>query len=243
MSAVQKGAKANHATVPQNRLLAALPRASFHSISRHLEPVTFKRGEVVQAPGKPVQYAYFPVTSIVSMMYRLENGDSAEIGMVGRDGVVGGIPLIMGGDSCPCHAVAHTAGTAWKMGRKAFLTEFVPGNAFHVLLLRYTQALLLLMTQSAVCARLHTLEQQLCRWLLFTLDRMNGDELLMTHETIAGMLGVRREVITLAAQRLQDAGCIRYSRGRMRILERKKLETRCCECYQVVKKEYTRLLS
>ena len=225
----------------ENRLLAALPPDEYEQISPHLQTVLFSLGEVVYEFGGQLQYVYFPTTSIVSLLYTMENGASAEMGLTGNDGVVG-IALFMGGGTMPNRAVVQSAGGALRMSAKVLQNQFALGGKFQHLLLRYTQALITQISQTAVCNRLHSVEQQLCRWLLLSHDRVPGDDLVMTQELIADMLGVRREGVTVAAGRLQDAGAIRYVRGRITIVERQKLEDTVCECYGVVKTEFDRLL-
>ena len=225
----------------KNRLLAALPREEQERIVPHLGRVTFKLGEVVYESGGQMEHIYFPTTAIVSLLYLMENGSSAEMGMAGREGVVG-VALFMGGNTMPNRAVVQSAGGAVRMRAQALRDEFARGGAFQRLLLRYTQALLTQMSQTAVCNRLHAIEQQLCRWLLLSHDRLDSDELAMTQELIANMLGVRREGVTHAAGQLQENGLISYVRGRITILDRPGLEGAVCECYRVVKDEYDRLL-
>lgn len=226
----------------ENRLLAALPRAEYERLRPKLEPVSLTLGEVIYEFGGQLHYVYFPINSIVSLLYTMENGTSAEMGLTGHDGVVG-IALFMGGDTMPNRAVVQSAGTAWRMKAKALQDEFALGGKFQQLLLRYTQALITQISQTAVCNRLHSVDQQLCRWLLLSHDRVDSNQLIMTQELIADMLGVRREGVTVAAGRLQDAGAISYVRGRITILDRQKLEATVCECYRVVKDEFDRLLS
>jgi CRP-like cAMP-binding protein len=225
----------------KNGLLAALPREDYELILPHLEHVSFKLGEVVYEPGREMEHIFFPTTAIISMLYTMENGSSAEMGMAGPEGLVG-VALFMGGNTMPNRAVAQRAGGAVRMEAKMLQDEFARGGAFQRLLLRYTQALLTQVSQTAVCNRLHAIEQQLCRWLLLSHDRLDSDELVMTQELIAKMLGVRREGVTAAAGRLQEQGLISYVRGRIRILDRRGLEAAVCECYKVVKDEYDRLL-
>jgi CRP-like cAMP-binding protein len=226
----------------QNLLLAALPAAEFERLARQLELVAMPLGEMLYEPGEQLQYAYFPTTSIASLHYVTESGASAESAGVGNEGVVG-IALFMGGESTPSSAVVQTAGHAYRLHGRLLKQEFNRAGPMQRLLLRYTQALMTQMTQTAVCNRHHSVEQQLCRWLLLTFDRVPSAELTITQELIAGMLGVRREAITEAAGRLQSAGIIRYRRGHIAVLERSGLERRTCECYAVVKKEMGRLLS
>ena len=224
----------------RNQLLAALPAAEWERWLTQLEPVEMPLGQVLYESGSTLSHVYFPTTSIVSLLYVMENGASAEIAVVGHEGIVG-ISLFMGGESTPSRAVVQSAGQGFRLAAQAIKDEFKRAPVLH-LLLRYTQALITQMAQTAVCNRHHSLDQQLCRWLLLSLDRLQGDELVMTQELIANMLGVRREGVTEAALKLQDAGMIRYARGRIRVLDRAGLEQRTCECYAVVKKEYDRLL-
>jgi CRP-like cAMP-binding protein len=224
-----------------NLLLARLPRGEMGRLQPHLEHLSFALGEVIYESGGQQSFIYFPTTAIISLLYMMENGSSAEMGVAGNDGVVG-IALFMGGDTVPNRAVVQSAGDAFRMKTKVLQDEFSRGGMFQRLLLRYTQALMTQMSQTAVCNRLHTVEQQLCRWLLLSRDRLNTDELVMTQELIANMLGVRREGVTHAAGRLQENGLISYARGHIRILDRSGLEGAVCECYRVVKDEYDRLL-
>jgi CRP-like cAMP-binding protein len=224
-----------------NRLLAALPAEEYDRLRPSLREVSFALGEVVYEFGGQLDYVFFPTTSIVSLLYTMENGTSAEMGLTGNDGVVG-IALFMGGGTMPNRAVVQSAGDALRLKAKVLQDEFALGGKFQYLLLRYTQALITQISQTAVCNRLHSVEQQLCRWLLLSHDRLQTDELVMTQELIADMLGVRREGVTVAAGRLQDAAAISYVRGRIQILDRKKLEETVCECYRVVKDEFDRLL-
>lgn len=231
--------------IPQNpslnHLLAALPAADFDRIAARLEQVAMPLGQVLYEPGGQLTQVYFPTTAIVSLHYVMENGASAEIAGVGNEGVVG-IAHFMGGQSTPSRALVQTAGYAYQLKVPVLMQEFKRAGAMHDLLLRYTQALLTQVSQTAVCNRHHSVEQQLCRWLLLTLDRLPAQELTMTQELIASMLGVRREGVTEAAGHLQKAGCIRYRRGHISVLDRAALELRVCECYAVVKKEHDRLL-
>ena len=225
----------------RNQLLAALPDAEWQGWSSHLEWVDMPLGQVLYESGRTLGHVYFPVTSIVSLLYVMEDGASAEIAVVGLEGVVG-ISLFMGGESTPSRAVVQSAGRGMRLSASFIKAEFNrAGPAMH-LLLRYTQALITQMAQTAVCNRHHSLDQQLCRWLLLSLDRLDGPDLVMTQELIANMLGVRREGVTEAALKLQAIGLIRYVRGRISVLDRLGLEKRTCECYAVVKKEYDRLL-
>jgi CRP-like cAMP-binding protein len=226
----------------QNHLLAALAAAEFEPLAAHLELVPMRLGEVLYEPGGQLQHAFFPTTAIVSLHYVMESGASAESAGVGNEGVVG-IALFMGGDTTPSSAVVQTAGHAYRLGGRVLREEFKRAGSMQRLLLRYTQALIAQMTQTAACNRHHSVEQQLCRWLLLTLDRVSSRELVMTQELVAGMLGVRREGITEAVGDLQRAGCVRYRRGHISVLERSGLEARACECYAVVRKELSRLLS
>jgi CRP-like cAMP-binding protein len=223
-----------------NHLLAALPKAEWQRWLPHLEQVDLPLGLVLYESGATLSHVYFPITAIVSLLYVMENGASAEIAVVGNEGLVG-VSLFMGGESTPSRAVVQSAGQGFRMGSDVLKEEFKRAPVLH-LLLRYTQALITQMAQTAVCNRHHTLDQQLCRWLLLSLDRIGGTELVMTQELIANMLGVRREGVTEGALKLQTAGLIRYSRGHIMVLDRPGLEQRSCECYAVVKKEYDRLL-
>jgi CRP-like cAMP-binding protein len=226
----------------ENHLLAALPAEEFERLAGHLELVPMLLGQILYEPGSQLQHAYFPATSIVSLHYVMESGASAESAGVGNEGVVG-ISLFMGGDTTPSSAVVQTAGHAYRLEGRLLKQEFNRAGLMQSLLLRYTQALIAQMIQTAACNRHHSVEQQLCRWLLLTLDRLPLRELVMTQELVASMLGVRREGITEAAGRLQQAGYIRNRRGHIAVLERSGLETRACECYSVVKTELSRLLS
>ena len=225
----------------QNLLLAALAGAGMALLEGHLEHVALPLGEMLYEPGVQLQHAYFPTTAIVSLHYVTENGASAESAGVGREGVVG-ISLFMGGDTTTSSAVVQTAGHAWRVERHLFKQAFEGPGPMQRLMLRYTQALITQMAQTAACNRHHSIEQQLSRWLLLTLDRAPARELVMTQELVANLLGVRRESVTEAAGRLQEAGYIRYRRGHIAVLDRAGLETRSCECYEVVKKEFARLL-
>jgi CRP-like cAMP-binding protein len=226
----------------QNQLLSMLPAAEFERLAPHLTRVPMALGEVLYEPGGQLQHAYFPTTAIVSLHYVTESGASAEIAGVGHEGVVG-ISLFMGGDTTPSSAVVQTAGFAYRLERGVLKGEFDRAGPLLRLLLRYTQALITQMTQTAVCNRHHSVEQQLCRWLLMTLDRIPSGQLVMTQELVARMLGVRREGITEAAGRLQQARLISYRRGHISVLERAGLEKSVCECYAVVKREFQRLLN
>ena len=225
----------------QNHLLAALPTAEFEHLAPHLELVAMPLGDVLYESGGQLQHVYFPTTAIVSMHYVMENGASSEIAGVGNEGVLG-ISLFMGGNTTPSRAIVQTAGHGYRLQARLLMEEFNRGGVLQHLLLRYTQALMTQVSQTAVCNRHHAVEQQLCRWLLLTLDRLPSNELTITQEQIASMLGVRREGITEAAGRLQQAGCIRYRRGHITVLDRSGLESRVCECYAVVKNEHDRLL-
>jgi CRP-like cAMP-binding protein len=225
-----------------NHLLSALTSSDFVPLSEHLELVPMALGQMLYEPGKQMRHAYFPTTSIVSLHYVTESGASAETAGVGNEGVVG-ISLYMGGESTSSSAVVQTAGQAYRLDREVLKQEFDRAAGLQRLLLRYAQALMTQMAQTAVCNRHHSVEQQLCRWLLLTLDRVPTRELVMTQELVASMLGVRRESVTDAAGRLQASGCIRYRRGHIGVLDRTGLEARTCECYGVVKKEIGRLLS
>jgi CRP-like cAMP-binding protein len=226
----------------QNHLLAALLDAEFDRLSPHLELIPMKLGDVLLESGDKVQYVVFPTSAIISMHYLLENGGSSEIAGVGNEGVLG-VSLFMGGDSTPSRAVVQTGGFGYRLPAHVLMQEFNRAGPVMRLMLRYTQALLTQMSQTAVCNRHHSVEQQLCRWLLLTLDRLGSNELTMTQELIANMLGVRREGVTEAAGRLQGYGFISYRRGHITVLDRKGLEQDVCECYAVVKKEFARLLS
>jgi len=225
----------------QNHLLAALSADEFARISSNLEWVPLPLGEAVCEPGMKMHYVYFPITSIVSLLYVMEDGASAEIAVVGNEGLVG-VSLFMGGETTTSRAVVQSAGHAFRMKGALLKAEFFRAGPMQRLLLRYTQALLTQMAQTAVCNRHHSVDQQLCRWLLLSLDRLPSNELIMTQELIANMLGVRREGVTEAAGKLQQAGLIEYRRGHITVLDRAGLETRVCECYAVVKKEFDRLL-
>ena len=225
----------------QNQLLAALPELVRQRLFTHLESVQMPLGEVLYESGTQLRYVYFPTTSIVSLLYVMEDGASAEIAVVGKEGLLG-IALFMGGETTPSRAIVQNAGHGFRLKARLLKSEFNRAGPVMHLLLLYTQALITQMAQTAVCNRLHSLDQQLCRWLLLSLDRLPSNEVTMTQELIANMLGVRREGVTEAAGRLQDDGLVHYSRGRITLLDRPGLEARTCECYQVVKKEYERLL-
>ncbi|MDB5953742.1 Crp/Fnr family transcriptional regulator [Ramlibacter sp.] len=225
----------------RNQLLAALPAPEWERWSPLLEEVQLPLGRVLYESGVSLAHVYFPIDSIVSLLYVMEDGASAEIALVGNEGLVG-VSLFMGGETTPSRAVVQSAGRGFRLEAQAMKNEFNRAGPVLHLLLRYTQALITQMAQTAVCNRHHSLDQQLCRWLLLSLDRLQGSELRMTQELIANMLGVRREGVTEAALKLQAAGVIRYSRGHITVLDRPALEHRTCECYAVVKKEYDRLL-
>jgi CRP-like cAMP-binding protein len=226
----------------QNHLLAALLDVDFERLAPHLELVPMLLGDVLYESGGKLQHVYFPTTAIVSLVYLLENGSSCEIAGVGNEGVVG-ISLFMGGLTTPSRAIVLTGGHGYRLKTQLLMEEFNRAGPVMRLLLRYTQALLTHMSQTAVCNRHHSVEQQLCRWLLLTMDRLPDSELTMTQELIAGMLGVRREGVTEAAGKLQSEGYIRYRRGHITVVDRAGLEGKVCECYEVVKKEFARLLS
>jgi len=226
----------------QNHLLAALPAAEFDRIAPHLELVDMPLGEILYEPGGQSQYAYFPTTCIVSLHYVTASGASSEVAGVGHEGVVN-VSLFMGGNTTTSSAMVHTAGYAYRISRNFLKQEFDKRGLVMALLLRYTQALMVQMCQTAVCNRHHSVEQQLSRWLLVTLDRIPSGELTMTQELVASMLGVRRESVTEAARDLQQAGYIHYRRGHITVLDRAGLADRSCECYAVVKTEMGRLLS
>ncbi len=229
------------ATLSRNTLLATLTEDSYQRILPDLEEVSLPLGEVLYESGSLQDFVYFPTTAIVSLLYVMENGQSAEMAVTGYEGVVG-VSLFMGGGSMPSRAVIQSGGEALRMKAITMQAEFALGNSFHRALLCYTMSLITQMSQTAVCNRLHSLDQQLCRWLLLSHDRLQTDELIMTHELIANMLGVRREGVTLAAGRLQKGGLINYRRGRIVIIDRAGLEARVCECYQVIKNQSDRLL-
>lgn len=238
--ASRKAAPARH-NPHQNHLLDALPGTDYQRIAPHLELVPMGLGEVIYESGSSMRHVYFPTTSIVSLLYVMENGASAEIAIVGNEGILG-ISLFMGGETTPSRAVVQSAGHGYRLKAGLIKAEFARFGPTMHLLLRYTQALITQMAQTAVCNRHHSVDQQLCRWLLLSLDRLSSNELVMTQELIANMLGVRREGVTEAAGMLQKAGLIRYQRGRITVIDRPGLEARTCECYQVVKNEFDRLL-
>ena len=214
----------------QNYLLSALSTAEFERLSPHLELVSFEQGEALYESGSHLQYVYFPVSCIVSLLYVLENGESAEVAVIGKEGIVG-VSLFMGGDTTPDRAVAQSSGFAYRLKGQILKEEFDRAGPLLRMLLRYTQALIIQMTQTSVCHRHHSVEQQLCRWLLLSLDRSSTDHLIMTQQMIANMLGVRRERVTEAAGNLQRSGVIQYSRGTIDVLDRDGLENAVCECY------------
>ncbi len=225
----------------QNHLLAELPATILRRWLPHLEPLDMPLGTVLYEAGEELRYVYFPTSAIISLLYVMKNSASAEIAVVGSEGVVG-IALFMGGGSTPSRALVQSAGEGFRMAAGAFKKEFDRSVVVLHVMLRYTQALITQMAQTAVCNRHHSLDQQLCRWLLLSLDRLSGDKLIMTQKLIANMLGVRREGVTEAARKLQQAGLIHYARGHITVLNRGGLERRSCECYAVVKTEYDRLL-
>jgi CRP-like cAMP-binding protein len=228
-------------TPQRNQLLSALGNEEFKRLAVNLESVEMPLGQVIHEPGEQLKYVYFPITSIISLLYVLESGASAEIAVVGNEGILG-ISLFMGGETTTSRAVVQSAGVGYRLKSKFLKEEFGLNEQVMKLLLRYTQTLITQMAQTAVCNRHHSLDQQLCRWLLLSLDRLESNELVMTQELIASMLGVRRESITEAAGKLQRLGVIQYQRGRITVLNRASLENLCCECYQVVKNEFDRLM-
>ena len=225
----------------QNHILAALPAEDYARLLPDLELIPMPLGWAVYESGGHMSYLYFPTTSLVSLLYVMEDGASAEIAITGNEGLVG-ISLFMGGESTPSRAVVQSAGNGYRLRAGVLKREFALGGELQHLALRYTQALITQMAQTAVCNRHHALDKQLCRWLLLSIDRLEGDELKMTQELIANMLGVRREGVTESARKLQGEGLIAYSRGHIKVLDRAALEKRVCECYAVVKREYDRLL-
>ena len=236
-----KSANAAAHSPKDNRLLAAMPEADFEALVPVLERVLMPLGQAVYESGGLQGYVYFPTSSIVSLLYVLADGATAEIAVTGNEGLVG-IALFMGGETTPSRAVVQSAGEGYRLRASVLKKEFERGGTLQHLLLRYTQALITQMAQTAVCNRHHSVDQQLCRWLLLSLDRLSGDRLVMTQELIANMLGVRREGVTEAAGKLQAEGLIEYSRGKITVVDRKRLEARVCECYSVVRREYDRLL-
>jgi len=225
----------------QNHLLAALPAADRERVYPHLQLVPMPLGKVLYESGDVLRHVYFPVDSIISLLYVLADGASAEISVVGNEGLIG-IALFMGGETTPSRAIVQSAGYAYRMIGQRLKDEFHRNGELQLLLLRYTQALITQMAQTAVCNRHHTVDQQLCRWLLLSLDRLPSNQLTMTQELIANMLGVRREGVTESAGKLERLGVIHYARGKITVLDRAALEGLCCECYAVVKKESDRLL-
>ncbi len=225
----------------ENRLLSELPDEEYERLVPGLQPVTFPLGEIVYESGGRVDYVHFPTTSVISLLYIMKDGSIAEVGLTGNDGVVG-VALFLGGDTTPNRAIAQIAGGALRMKAKILQEEFARGDLLQHLLLRYTQALITQISQTAACNRLHPVEKRLSRWLLLCHDRVKSDEILMTQEFISNMLGGRRESVTVAAGRLQEAGLIHYARGHIAILDRKGLEAATCECYRIVKDEFDRLL-
>jgi CRP-like cAMP-binding protein len=225
----------------RNLLLCALPPAEIEHLLPHLQPVTFGLGQVVYEPAERLEYCYFPIDSVVSLLYTMQDGTTAEMGLVGHEGVLG-VALFLGGESTCSRAIVPVAGIALRLAAKILQEEFTHSRPLQLLLLRYTQTLLTQISQTAVCNRLHSVEQRLCRWLLLCHDRKNRSDLLMTQELIANMLGGRRESVTVAAGHLQDAGLIHYCRGHIRILDRVGLEAAACECYRIVEDESDRLL-
>jgi CRP-like cAMP-binding protein len=228
-------------TPQQNHLLAVLPAEIFERLSPHLELVSMPLGQVLCESGDQLHHVYFPTTAIVSLHYVMENGSSAEIAGVGNEGIVG-ISLFLGGNATPSLATVQVAGWGYRLKSRLMIEEFNHAGPMMRLMLRYTQALMTQISQTAVCNRFHSIEQQLCRWLLLTLDRLPSNELTITQELIAIMLGVRREGITEAAGNIQRTGLISYRRGHITVLDRSGLESSTCECYQVVKKEFNRLI-
>ncbi|MFL9987930.1 Crp/Fnr family transcriptional regulator [Paraburkholderia sediminicola] len=224
-----------------NQLLAVLPKLEWARIEPYLVEVDLPLGQVIYESGGQLEHVFFPTTSIISLLYVMEDGASAEIAIVGHEGIVG-VSLFMGGETTPSRAIVQSAGRAWRLNARMLKDEFNRGGPMQRLLLRYTQALITQMAQTAVCNRHHSIDQQLCRWLLLSIDRLPSNELCMTQELIANMLGVRRSGVTAAALKLQNAGLIRYSHGHITVLDRPGLEAHVCECYAVVKREFDRLL-
>jgi CRP-like cAMP-binding protein len=225
----------------KNHLFAALPADEFARLKSKLEPVSFKLGDVLYESGDKMDYVYFPTTAIISMLYVMENGATAEIGVVGNDGMIGNA-VFLGGDTTTSRAIIQSEGEAFRMNAADAKAEFKLAGVFQEMMLRFTQALMTQISQTAVCNRLHPVEQQLCRWLLLSHDRLDSNELVMTHDLISNMLGVRREGVTLAAQKLAKRKLIKNSRGTISIIDRRGLEESVCECYEVVNNEYNRLL-
>jgi CRP-like cAMP-binding protein len=224
-----------------NLLLAALSATQLKRWAPHLEPVDMPLGEVLYESGRSLQYVYFPTTSLISLLYVLESGASSQLAVVGNDGVVG-VSLFMGGETTPSRAVVQSAGRGYRLAGRAIKAEFTRGGPIQGLMLRYTQALITQMAQTAVCNRHHSVDQQLCRWLLHGMDRLGVPDITMTQELIASMLGVRREGVTAAAGKLQKAGVIRYTRGKVTVLDRKALEDAACECYSIITRRASALL-
>ena len=239
---MQKRIATEHQQPDKNFILAALNSAGQNSLLTHLEPVSLKLGHVIYGPTQHIGYAYLPTTSIISLQYIMDTGSCAEAAEVGNEGMLG-LPILLGANATPNTAIVQTAGHAFRLEQSVLKREFNTAGFLHRLLLRYTQAMMTQMFQTAACNRHHTVEQQLCRWLLLTVDRIPSGELLMTQELVANMLGVRRESITEAAGSLQNSGCIRYRRGHISVMDRSKLELMTCECYSVVKEEFHRLMS
>jgi CRP-like cAMP-binding protein len=233
-------AEPSNPALSENKLLAKLPDEAKEHLFPHLKPVDFPLGKVLYESGDTLHNVYFPTNSIVSLLYVMESGASAEISVVGNEGLVG-IAVFMGGESTPSRAIVQSAGSAYSLSSQRFSSEFNSNPDMRMLMLRYTQALITQMAQTAVCNRHHSIDQQLCRWLLLSLDRLSGNRLVMTQELIANMLGVRREGVTEAAGKLQDLNVIEYHRGKITVLDRPMLERLCCECYAVVRKETDRL--
>lgn len=225
-----------------NYILAALNSSGLDRLTTHLDLVNLKLGEVIYGPNQHISYAYFPTTCIISLQYIMDTGACAEAAEVGNEGMLG-LPILLGGNTTPNTAIVQTAGHAYRLEQSILKEEFNSAGVMQRILLRYTQAMMTQMFQTAACNRHHSVEQQLCRWLLLTVDRIPSGELLMTQELVANMLGVRRESITEAAGNLQNTGCIRYRRGHISVLDRRKLECNVCECYSVVKEEFSRLMS
>jgi len=240
-SAHSKLRRQKHTSTEESLLLSTLPGEEYKRLFPRLQHVQFSLGEVVYESGGHMEYVYFPTTCVVSLLYTMEDGSTAEVGLTGNDGVVG-IALFLGGDTAPNRAVVQIAGGAFRLKAEVLQDEFKRGGPFQHLMLRYTQALITQISQTAVCNRLHAVEKRLCRWLLLCHDRLKSDNIQMTQEFISNMLGGRRESVTVAAGRLQDAGLIHYSRGNIEILSRSGLESAVCECYRIVKDESDRLL-
>ena len=237
-----KATRSTGLTEAENGLLAALEKDTYERLQPHFEKVDLPLGKIIYQSTQPLEHLYFPTTSMVSLLYTLADGMTAEVGLTGNEGVVG-VALFLGGNSTPNQAVVQIAGQAVRLNAKVVQEEFKRGSSFQQVLLLYTQALITQISQTAICNRLHPVEQRFCRWLLLCHDRVKSDELEMTQELIASMLGGRRESVTVAAGRLQDEGLISYARGHITILNRPGLEANVCECYEVVKSEYRRLLN